>query len=282
MPQQYIKLVIELPDEYQEQLIAELFDYDFDGFEQHDDYIVAYITNSRFNDVSREDLESILAAYPVETFIRTEEVIEEQNWNEQWESSIQPLQVGEFFIKPTWSTDLTPKGTILLEIDPKMAFGTGYHETTRLMLRQLQHLDLNDKTILDAGTGTGILAIAALKKGAKKAVGFDIDTWSHENAVENAYINEVADRVTFLEGSVDVIPDEPATYDIVMANIIYKVLSEIMPSLTERVAPDGVLVLSGLLDTDETKIRDLDALQGWEVIDRDQEEEWISLKFSRQ
>ncbi|MGM0588994.1 MAG: 50S ribosomal protein L11 methyltransferase [Bacteroidota bacterium] len=281
MSQQYIKLVIELDDEYQEQLIADLFDYDFDGFEQHDDHIVAYIVKNRFSDVSREDLEEILAAYPVDTFVRTEEIVEEQNWNEEWEASIQPLQVGDFFIKPTWSTQAVPEGAILLEIDPKMAFGTGYHETTRLMLRQLQHLDVRDKTMLDAGTGTGILAIAAIKKGAQQAIGFDVDSWSYQNALENAYINEVAEDVTFLEGSTDVIPEDPATYDLVLANINRNILVEIMLDLTSRVSPGGSLILSGLLETDEPTIRNLEALTDWTLKDRDQEGEWICLRFSR-
>jgi ribosomal protein L11 methyltransferase len=281
MAQQYIKLVIELADDYQEQLIADLFDYDFDGFEQHDDHIVAYIVKNRFSDVSREDLEEILNAYPVDSFVRTEEIVEEQNWNEEWEASIQPLRVGDFFIKPTWSTQTVPEDAILLEIDPKMAFGTGYHETTRLMLRQLQHLDVTGKTILDAGTGTGILAIAAIKKGAQQAIGFDVDSWSYQNALENAYINEVAEHVTFIEGSVEVIPDEPATYDLVMANINRNVLVAIMVDLTHRVAEDGVLILSGLLASDEVIIRNLEILADWEMASRDQEGEWICLRFIR-
>jgi ribosomal protein L11 methyltransferase len=186
----YLKLTIRIPDPYHENLIAELLDLDFEGFEQLDNRLEAYIPKSRFNDVSREYIEQVLMAYPAEGYVETEE-IEEKNWNETWEKTIQPQSVGRFFIKPTWSSEKPPSGHILLEIDPKLSFGTGYHATTRLILEKLSSINLDGKSILDAGTGTGVLAIAAAKMGAKHVFAFDIDEWSKINATENVLLNQV-------------------------------------------------------------------------------------------
>ena len=167
----FIQLEFELPDELHEQFIAELMDQDFYGFEQLDNKLIAFIESPRYNDTTREFIEQMISLFPNVSF-REVESIEEKNWNEVWEQTIQPQRVGNFLVKPTWSNEKAKMSEILLEIDPKMAFGTGYHETTRLMLRQFSMLDFADKVVMDAGTGTGILAIASIKSGASRAVGF--------------------------------------------------------------------------------------------------------------
>lgn len=274
----YLEIKITLPVDYHELFIAELMDLDFDGFEQFDDYLLAYIPASRYNDVSREHLEKLVASLPVAGRLDGERVYEPQNWNEQWEQTIQPMQVGKFYIRPTWTPVQTPDGLVLLEIDPKMAFGTGYHETTRLMLRMLPNCDVANAQVLDVGTGTGVLAIAALKIGAAHAFGFDIDEWSYVNATENAYLNGVNERFEIKEGSFEVIP-AAKTYDLVLANVNRNMLLSTSRQITDQVATGGTLVLSGLLDVDEEAIMNNDDYAALDHVERMQENEWICLRF---
>jgi ribosomal protein L11 methyltransferase len=269
----YVKLVFEIDEKYQELFIAELMELDFYGFEQFDDKLIAYVEKPRYNDTNREFIEQVIASFPGASFTETED-IEEKNWNETWEQTIQPQVIGPFLVKPTWASAQPAKGQILLEIDPKMAFGTGYHATTRLMLRQLEKLDFRDKLVLDAGTGTGILAIAAARLGAKKAIGFDFDPWSEANANENTLINGVSDRVEIRFGGIEQIRKNEI-FDISLANINRNVILELIPVLMQHTKPGGVICLSGLLASDEDVVRERLVNEPVSVTDFKREEEWI-------
>jgi len=275
----YIKLVIEVVDEYQESLIAELFDMDFDGFEQREDQIITYITKEQFGINDRERIEQLLAAYPGDGCIQSEEVVADQNWNEQWEETITAQEVGQFYIKPTWVQSTPADDKILLEIDPKMSFGTGYHETTRLMLRLLPKVVEEDDRFVDAGTGTGILSIAAIKLGAKYAFAFDIDEWSVSNTKENILLNNVADYITIQKGSTEVIPNGEQA-DVVVANIERNTIVEILSDLEAALKPGGALLLSGLLEGDKKGI--LKQLEDhYEIDEISQENEWIAIHATK-
>ena len=278
--QRYLELKINIPLDYQEMFISELTDLDFDGFEQYDSYLLAYVQANRFSDVSREEIEKLIASQPIPCSFESERIYEPQNWNEEWEKTIEPMTVGEFFIRPTWKQVPTPEGCYLLEIDPKMAFGTGYHETTRLMLRMLSKCIKPGMNVLDVGTGTGVLAIAAIKLGANYAFGFDIDEWSYVNATENALLNEVADRFEIKEGSFETIPRDKQ-FDIILANVNRNMLLSTSGQIVNSLNDGGVLVLSGLLDVDEEAILGCEEYASLKLIDRLQENEWISLRFER-
>lgn len=276
----YIELRISVKDDFQELLIAELFDQDFEGFEQDDDLLIATIPATRFDDSKREEIERIVMTLGTETSILSEKVISPQNWNEEWERTIQPQTIGRFYVHPTWSSfdgDLGDK--IDLMIDPKMAFGTGYHATTRVMLEWLPEVVSKGDRVLDAGTGTGILAIAALKLGAESAFGFDIDEWSETNARENILLNDVENFEVKL-GSTEVIP-AGETYDLILANINRNALKELLPDLIARLSTDGKILLSGLLEEDEEAIRRLDSVNNLTYVDTRQHGEWIAILFTK-
>ncbi|WP_069131233.1 50S ribosomal protein L11 methyltransferase [Rhodohalobacter halophilus] len=275
----YIKLVFKIDDRYQEPLIAELMEMDFYGFEQFDDRLIAYVQKPRYNDSNREKIEQLIGIYPDAEFIETEDV-EDRNWNEQWEQTIQPQVIGKFLVRPTWSTVSPSKGQTLLEIDPKMAFGTGYHATTRLMLNRFSSINFKDKFVLDAGTGTGILAIAAIKLGATYAVGFDVDSWSEINAKENALINEVNEKVDIRHGSVETV-SEREQFDITLANINRNVILEIIPFLVKKTNPGGTIFLTGLLDTDEEVVTNALNVQPVEIVKITGEDEWILFHLTK-
>ncbi len=271
----YIKLVINVADEYQESLIAELFDMDFDGFEQRDGQIITYITKEQFGISDRERIDQLLETYPGDGYIESEEVVADQNWNEQWEQTIKAQTIGQFFVKPTWSCKAVPEDKILLEIDPKMSFGTGYHETTRLMLRALPNIIQKEDLIIDAGTGTGILSIAAIKLGAKRALAFDIDEWSISNTKENILLNDVADAVSVKKGSSEVVPKDISA-DLILANIERNTILSLLGNFKKMLKSDGQILLSGLLKSDEQQIMG-ELKDGFDVLDISRENEWIAI-----
>lgn len=276
----HIKLSFKLPEQYQEYFITELMELDFEGFEQFDDGLDAYIESGRYNDFSREQIEQLVLQFPEAEFRETD-LIEERNWNEIWEQSIRPQRIGTFLVKPTWSSEELMDGEILLEIDPKMAFGTGYHATTRLMLRQMEKLHFHGKKVLDAGTGTGILAIAALKLGATYAVGFDFDPWSEENAMENFLLNGVEGRAEIRFGSTDTLL-ESENFEITLANINRNAILELLPQLKSHTQMGGTILLSGLLISDESVILEKISELNLRVTDRATEEEWMLLQIENE
>ncbi|AXJ00922.1 [LSU ribosomal protein L11P]-lysine N-methyltransferase [Cyclonatronum proteinivorum] len=285
----HIMLEIEIPDDYQEWLIAELDELEFEGFDQRRNTLIAWVPQASMNDVTRETIEQLLIGIGHGACILKEERVEDRNWNEEWEQTIQPMTVGQFRIRPSWAarnpdTEDDPE-RIVLEIDPKMSFGTGYHETTRIMLRLMPEVfrmwaDRNGggtpDSVLDAGTGTGILGIAALKLGAGHCFGFDVDEWSALNTRENVLMNGVEGRFEVQQGDDSVIP-EKATYDLVMANINRNILEDMSEKLAASLKPGGVLMLSGLLYTDEALILNYGAYARFRKVGFQQEGDWIGL-----
>ncbi|NBC18008.1 MAG: 50S ribosomal protein L11 methyltransferase [Bacteroidetes bacterium] len=274
-----VELTVYVGDDWQELLIAELADLDFETFRQEDDCLRAYLPAPQWTEAKRDEIEQWLRNrglfVPVD-----EEVIAPRNWNELWEEAIQPLAIGPFLVKPTWA-DVPPEHAdkLLLEIDPKMSFGTGYHESTRLVLRFLPDLITGGERVLDAGTGTGILAIAACKLGAASAVAFDIDAWAQQNAVENFLLNGVRDRVTFHAGPLDAVPE--TGFDLILANINRNVLLGLLPDLAARLHEGGHLVLAGLLKTERARMLGAARTHDLHLAREADEGEWWSVVLAK-
>jgi ribosomal protein L11 methyltransferase len=269
-----LALTVRLPERYHEFLIAELSDLGFTAFEEGTEAITAYGPAERWDDVGRQQVEGWLYGHglPIEL---SEEVAPEENWNARWEASIEPLPVGRFLIKPTWHP-VPPEHAdkVILEIDPKMAFGTGYHPSTRMALRFLPGIVQEGARVLDAGTGTGVLALAALKLGADHAIGFDIDPWASVNAAENAERNGLAERFEVREGSLEVVPERG--FDLVLANINRNTLIDMLPVLAEWTVPGGYIVLAGLLREDRRAVLAAAEAAGLSLYDEASEAEWWS------
>lgn len=241
-----VRLTFRLPPDAREVAVALLADAGFDAFEEAPGALVAYAPADAWADPgsdARRAVDALVAdgrADAPET-----EAVPDANWNALWEASIEPVEVGEFVLAPTWAEPPPLGGRTLLRVDPKMAFGTGHHATTRLCLRLLAGRIPAGGRVLDVGTGTGVLAIAALARGAASAVGVDIDPWSVENARDNAVLNSVAARLDVRDGSAADVPE--TGFDLVCANIIRPVLQPMLPDLAVRAAPGAPVVLSGLL-----------------------------------
>ena len=268
---------ISIPERFHEFLIAELADLDFESFEEKGQDLMAYIPSARWDDVKREQILQWLSANDMSVALE-EEVIPDQNWNRQWEETIGPVLVDPFLIKPTWrEVPVEYTDRILLEIDPKMSFGTGYHETTRLVLRLMPDFVKEGARVLDAGTGTGVLAIAALKLGAASATAFDIDPWSQENAVENFYLNGVQDRAKMIYGGIEKVPS--GQFEVILANINLNVILGLLPEFAGRLAMGGWLLVSGVLITDRERVVSAASRVGIEVSDELRENEWWAGSF---
>ena len=266
-----LRLTLDVPADARDLLVADLSDLGFDAFEDSDAGLVAYAPAVRWDATTQEAVARHLdAAGGVGWEAAT---VEDQDWNATWEASLRPVVAGPFVVAPSW-TDVGPEhdGQTVLRIDPKMAFGTGYHESTRLVLRLLPDVVLPGARVLDVGTGTGVLSIAALALGAGSAVGVDIDPWSAVNGAENAVRNGVEDRFDVREGSLDVVPE--TGFDLVVANIIRSVLVPMLPDLTSKAAPSAPIIFAGLLLTERDPFLDAAGGVGLSLEHERSENEW--------
>lgn len=204
-------------------------------------------------------------------------VIEQQNWNEDWEKSFTPVTVSGFCtIRATFHK---PDTSVLHDIiiTPKMSFGTGHHATTQLMLQQMSTCDFEGKSVFDFGTGTGVLAILAEKLGAKEIVAVDNDEWSYENTLENIGYNN-SKHIKVFRGSIE--KAGLRKYDIVLANINRHILLEYMDEMKALLSSTGIIYMSGILDEDEQLITTEAAKSGFTFVSKVQQEKWICLCFS--
>jgi ribosomal protein L11 methyltransferase len=185
--------------------------------------------------------------------------VADQDWGEAWKKGLAPLSIGRVFVRPSWIEAAPPAGAVEVVLDPGMAFGTGTHPTTSLCLAGLSEL-LDARpgaSVLDVGTGSGLLAIAAAKLGARPVVGTDNDPVAVEVAGENAARNGVAVRLT-----VEPLDRVPGTFEVVLANILANTLVELAPQVAARLAPGGVVLLSGILGPQEDEVRAAYLAQG--------------------
>ena len=262
------------PQPFSEILIALLSQIEFESFEENTTGLKAYILKD-YDDEEfvKEQIESLAQAEIV--YEKTE--IEQINWNKEWESHFSPININDDCYIRAEFHEPNPKAKYEIVIQPKMSFGTGHHETTHLMVEYLLELDLKEKSVLDMGTGTGILAILSKMRGCQKAVGIDIDEWSYTNAVENAERNNV--EVGFIKGGAEAIPDEK--FDLVLANINKNILKADMPFYLSALKDNGTIILSGLLDDDETEMKDFVSKNGLTFVDMKDRNDWIALRFKK-
>lgn len=279
MTRSFVEVAITADSRLMEPLVGLLSQLGFEGFWEDGAVLKGYISAGRWDEGMKDEVDSL-----VRNLVQTSSSplphisvhsLEDQNWNEAWEKTIRPIRVTDrIVIRPTWhSYDATP-GEIVLTIDPKMSFGTGYHESTRLVLRLLEKHIRPGARVLDVGTGTGVLAIAAIKLGASSAVGVDVDEWSYTNALENARLNAVEDRITIQAGHLSDAPS--GMFDMILANIQWNVIAPLLGEMDHRLSPGGSLILSGLLLADREDICSAVDAAHLTIIEEMVENEWIA------
>jgi len=228
----------------------------FETFEESEEGLTGYVQQALFN---QEALEQTIEYFPiVDTRILYKVTeAEDKDWNEQWEQEgFDPIIIddGKLVIHDGRHLPNSQRSTLnaqlSIEIDAHLAFGTGTHETTRMICATLLKEELKGKKLLDAGCGTGILGIAALKLGAESVTAYDIDEWSSDNTRHNAVINQVDDRMTILCGDATLLDDIDEHFDYVVANINRNILLQDMERFLQVMAKDSKLILSGFYTED--------------------------------
>jgi ribosomal protein L11 methyltransferase len=258
-----------------------LWEYDISGVNEEVNCLKVFTSNLGLSvDDLSQGMNKLKDEKLIFNFTIEENVLEEKNWNEEWEQSINVIEVSDkIVIKPTFREYEGKPGQIVLVIDPKMSFGTGEHQTTRLMLMLLEKFVSGGENVLDVGSGTGILAIASLKLGAKHSIAIDIDEWCLDNAVENAELNKVKDRIDIRNGEISDIKE--SSFDIVLANIQKDILLKISHEIFNRVKSGGKVILSGLLTSDEDDIKKTYSSLGLKFLQTQVLDPWIALVFSK-
>ena len=247
----------------------------FETFEETETGLKGYVQQSLFDeDALRECIED----FPFEgtSIIYNVREAEDRDWNEQWEQEgFEPIVIADQLVIHDGRHLPEVDSKIQIEIDAKLAFGTGTHETTRMICTQL--LKLAKGRVLDCGTGTGILSICALKLGASEAVGYDIDEWSADNARHNAVINRVDDRFTSLLGDASVIDTIDGNFDIVLANINRNILLADMPKFVSKMHEGSLLILSGFYSDDCEILQEKAHSIGLEFVSKTTDQDWACL-----
>ena len=218
---------------------------------------------------------AIRAALPQLAVIAVD--VPDEDWAARSQRSLTAVRAGRFIVAPPWDIPAEPGNATLIVIEPSMGFGTGHHATTRMCLRLLSDIDLSDATVLDLGTGSGVLSMAAALCGARRVVGIDVDRDAIDSAEASARLNTLPDSITFTTG--DFRADPPAAADIVLANLTGGMLTSSAAAISALVQPSGELILSGLDYTEADRV--LAAFRPFTEQRRLDEDNWIALQLRR-
>lgn len=274
----YIKITLNVAEEDYEKAYYVLTDYDFCGIEEGFDLLSITFTEEYFSEELKTQLLDELSKLIEDYTVKDIEIIEDKNWNEEWEKNLVPFRVNDrIAITPSARADEID-APIKLLINPKMSFGTGEHATTRLVATLMDGLVQKDSFWIDAGTGTGVLGILAVKLGAKSCYAFDNDTWSVENSIENAEMNGVADKMDIEIGNIDTMELPPA--DGIAANLFYHLVKGALPKFRKALEiSKGDLLISGIMVHDAKSITDTAEGLGFKLQNSMTENEWIAFHF---
>ena len=256
-------------------LIAQLSQLGFDSFQENNDGISAYIDSTILSSVHVEDIQILNS---IEFDISFEFYnVKKQNWNIKWESNFEPIYVDKiccvrapFHKKSNYKYDLV--------IEPKMSFGTGHHETTSMMISFILANSFSNSSVCDIGSGTGVLAILAEKRGASKIDAIDIDNWCYLNSIENIERNN-SKNVNVYEGEVHKLMQ--FTYDNIFANINLNVLLVDIPIYSTMLNTGGLLYLSGFYKKDIKSIEKVAEISNLSLVDSKVKNQWVALKFAK-
>jgi ribosomal protein L11 methyltransferase len=274
----WIELKLNIPQKKMEDISAYLFAQGCEGINITDEDILIYFNQFRWsNEIKLALIDYIREFVPLFT-PRDIHVVRfaDQDWNKKWKEYFKPIRISQrIVVKPPWGTYRENRDDIIVTINPQMAFGTGHHESTQLMIAAMEKWVKEGMDILDVGTGSGILAIIADKLGAGSVMAFDNDPDALKNAFENAQLNGVPDKVRFFLASPEML--HSSEYDLVLANINRNVLIRYAELFSEFLKTDGKLIISGLLLSDEPKMLKEYQKAGFVLIQKKAIKGWLLL-----
>lgn len=271
----YRSIVFDISGDQRDQLLAAICDWPFNGFEEQEDKLVAYIPENALSDSFFDDIKSLCSQFACNW---TEEAIPYQNWNKQWESSFQSVQVEDFVgVRAEFHPPFENVEYEML-IHPRMAFGTGHHATTYLVMERMRDIAIAGKSIFDYGCGTGILAILASMMKASEIEAVDIEEEATDNTLVNMKANNVED-IRLFTGDINAVPSR--TYDVILANINRNVILNTLEALYQRTENNGDLLVSGILVKDRELV-EAEALRcGFKPVLVREREGWLMLHFQK-
>jgi len=274
----YIEVKVRLEpfsEELAEILTAELSELPYEAFVTEEPFLKCYIQKERYK---ASDVKVVLSGYP-DARDFTAALVQGQNWNKAWEESFEPIVVdGTVTVKAPFNKDV-PRTRYNIWIDPQMAFGTGYHHTTYMMMQRMLALPVRGASVCDMGCGTAILAILAAKMGARKVFAVDIDAVAARSAWGNARWNRVGTRVETACGDASLL--QMGTYDVLLANIHRNIILEDLPTYVRSLRRGGHLLVSGFYEADIPSIRDSACALGLQPAGESLREGWACLEFRK-
>tara|TARA_B100000902_G_C27308759_1_gene917147 strand:+ start:1795 stop:2628 length:834 start_codon:yes stop_codon:yes gene_type:complete len=261
---------------YAEILIAKLDEINFESYSEDEYGVKGYVQTQKLDLDALEEIISTVAEHtPVSYKVKK---LKQQNWNARWESSYSPVFINDDCVIRAHFHKSFPKIKYDLIITPKMSFGTGHHQTTLLMMNEMFNLDFNDKSVLDIGTGTGVLAILASKLGATSLLAIDIEEWAFNNSKENSKLNKVS-NIDFIHGDARNIKN--TKFDFILANINRNVILHDIEIYVNCIKDTGNILLSGFLKEDITLILDRTKAFNLELVDLKNIDKWQMLRLKK-
>lgn len=274
---QYIELHFSNFDCPSELITARLYTYNFTGFEETEQgQLVAYLAEEDYNNTLQEELATLEKDYACQIAKKT---IQDQNWNAEWEKDYQPVCVDQFCRIRAEFHEPSDEFEYEILITPQMSFGTGHHATTYMMIKQMNQTIWTDHHVLDYGCGTGVLAILAIKLGAKQADAIDIDYWAYENTKVNTIKNATGEKIKVGHGDLSQIGS--STYSRILANINRNTILASLEELSNRLVPEGELFCSGFLIEEQPMIQEKAEQYGLSFLRSMQRAQWACMVFQK-
>ncbi len=274
----FVEISITCQQDYREILMAEISELSYDSIIETDDGFNAYVTAELFD---QQTLDTLISRYDDAQVVYCKKDIAKENWNATWEENYDPIVVSDQCIVRAAFHKTERPYTYDIIITPKMSFGTGHHETTSQVLILQMGLDHQNKSVMDAGCGTGILSIMAEKRGATKVDSFDIDEWCVENSDENYQLNK-CQKCTIQKGSIAEVVLNNTPYDIVIANINKNILLSEMGQYANHLSENGNLLLSGFYQSDLGDIKTSCAKNGLKYNKHITKNNWVAAHFVKE
>jgi ribosomal protein L11 methyltransferase len=275
----YVNFDFSIFEEHFDFAYGTLYDYPVTGIEEKFDELIVTMELDNWSDELREKLISEISSFCPEFKILNEEIIEDRNWNEEYEKNVPVIIISDRIgIAPEWKqAELTNEIKII--INPKMSFGTGEHATTKMMCQLLEKYVEKGSNWIDAGCGTGLLSVLAIKLGAKSVFAFDYDEWSIENSKENTILNGVNDKIEIMKEKIENISLPPS--DGIAANLFSNLLLVSLPKFRESLLNGGGnLIVSGILKYDKEQIIEEAKKNGFYLNQELFDDEWIAMHFT--